>query len=90
MLKFKKKEDGLFKIVDIVPEGIKRSHLPKFICQNDINDELFTCTLNAPQSVQEEIFRNKDKHIGSLMLVEYRERSGVNQVPFHAKGIKIK
>lgn len=91
MLKFKKKEDGLFKIVDIVPEGIKRSHLPKFICQNDINDELFTCTLNAPQSVQEEILLNKEDYLDGnyIGLVEYRERSGQLQVPFHAKLIKL-
>lgn len=91
MLKFKKKEDGLFEIVDIVPEGIKRSHLPKFVMRNDINDELFTCTLNAPQSVQENILQTKDNYLSGeyVGLVEFRERSGVNQVPFHAKLIKL-
>ena len=89
MLKFKKKEDGLFTIVDIVPEGIKRSNLGKFVLKNDINDELFECTYNAPHSAQEEILVNKDKYIGRCALVEYRERSGVNQLPFHAKTIKI-
>ena len=89
MLKFKKKEDGLFTIVDIVPEGIKRSNLGKFVLKNDINDELFECTYNAPHSAQEEILVNKDKYIGRCALVEYRERSGISQVPFHAKVIKI-
>lgn len=89
MLKFKKKEDGLFTIVDIVPEGIKRSNLGKFVLKNDINDELFECTYNAPHSAQEEILVNKNKYIGKCALVEYRERSGVNQLPFHAKAIKI-
>lgn len=91
MLKFKKKEDGLFEIIDIVPEGIKRSHLPKFVMRNDINDELFTCTLNAPQSVQENILQTKDNYLSGeyVGLVEFRERSGVNQVPFHAKLIKL-
>ena len=89
MLKFKKKEDGLFTIVDIVPEGIKRSNLGKFVLKNDINDELFECTYNAPHSAQEEILVNKNKYIGRCALVEYRERSGVNQLPFHAKTIKI-
>lgn len=88
MLKFKKKEDGLFEIIDIVPEG-KRKNLPKFICRNDINDELFTCTINAPHGIQEQMFSNKYLYIGKKMLVEYRERSGQLQVPFHAKGIKI-
>lgn len=89
MLKFKKKLDGKFRIIDIVPEGTKRSHLPKFICKNDINDELFECTINKPQAEQTNILINKDKYIDKLMLVEYRERSGKLQVPFHAKGINI-
>lgn len=91
MLKFKKKEDGLFTIIDIIPEGIKRSHLPKFILKNDINDETFEATLNAPQKIQEQIFIHKDKYIDNcLALVEYRERSGVKQCPFHAKIVSLK
>ena len=89
MLKFKKKEDGLFTIVDIVPEGTKRSNLGKFVLKNDINDELFECTYNAPHNSQKEILSNKAKYIGKCALVEYRERSGISQVPFHAKAIKI-
>lgn len=89
MLKFKRIEDGKFLIVDIVPEGIKRKNLPKFICRNDINDELFECTINKKQDIQEEYLINKDKYIGKYMKVEYRARSGVKQVPFHAKGINI-
>lgn len=89
MLKFKRKEDGKFIIIDIVPEGVKRSNLPKFICKNDINDEIFECTINKPQSEQEAILINKEHYINKLMLVEFRERSGVKQVPFHAKGINI-
>lgn len=89
MLKFKKKEDGLFTIIDIVPEGTKRSNLGKFVLKNDINDELFECTYNAPHSSQEEILINKDKYIGCKALVEFRERSGQLQVPFHAKAVKI-
>lgn len=88
MYKFKKKEDGLFIIRDIVPEG-KRTNLPKFVCQNDLNDEYFECTINQPQSVQETYLINKDKYVGKKLLVEFRERSGIKEVPFHAKGIKI-
>lgn len=90
MLKFKKKEDGLFTIVDIIPEGIKRANLGKLVLKNDINDELFECTYNAPHSSQEEILVNKDKYIGHYKaLVEFRERSGISQVPFHAKCVKL-
>lgn len=89
MLKFKRKLDGLFTIIDIVPEGRKRANLGKFILKNDINDATFECTFNAPHSTQEEILVNKDKYIGNKVFVEYRERSGITQVPFHAKGIRI-
>ena len=91
MLKFKKKEDGLFVIVDIIPEGIKRSHLPKFVLRNDINDELFECTYNAPHAEQERILKEKDKYLTGeyFGLVEFRERSGISQVPFHAKLVKL-
>lgn len=88
MMKFKRKEDGKFIIVDIIPEG-KRTNLPKFVCKNDINDELFEVTLNKPQAEQEEILIHKSNYINKLMLVEFRERSGVKEVPFHAKGIEI-
>lgn len=90
MLKFKKKEDGLFTIIDIVPEGIKRSNLGKFVLKNDINDELFECSYNATHEKQEEILINKNNYIGKNALVEYRERSGIKQCPFHARVISIK
>ena len=88
MMKFKRKEDGKFLIVDIIPEG-KRTNLPKFVCRNDINDELFEVTLNKPQVEQAEILIHKSNYINKLMLVEFRERSGIKEVPFHAKGIRI-
>ena len=91
MLKFKKKLDGLFTVLDIVPEGTKRAHLGKFVLKNDINDEVFECTYNAPHSAQEEILVNKAKYLTGeyLGLVEFRERSGQLQVPFHAKLVKL-
>ena len=88
MFKFKKVDDGKFTIVDITSEH-KRSDLPLFVLRNDINDELFECSINKPQDVQREILANKEKYIGKYMQVEFRARSGVNQVPFHARGIDI-
>ena len=79
---------GKFIIVDIISEH-KRSDLPLFVCRNDINDELFECSLNAPQDKQREILINKDKYIGKYMQVEFRARSGVSQVPFHARAVNI-
>ena len=88
MFKFKKVDDGKFIIVDIKSEH-KRSDLPLFVCRNDINDELFECSINKPQDVQREILVHKEKYIGKYMQVEFRARSGVNTVPFHARGINI-
>lgn len=88
MLKYKRVDDAKFKIVDVVPEGI-RTTLCKFVLRNDINDELFECTLNFDHSRQEYILKNKEKFIGKYAFVEYRERSGVKSVPFHAKAVDI-
>lgn len=88
MMKFKKIYDGKFIIVDIIPEGV-RTNLPKFVLRNDVNDALFEVTLNKPQVEQENILKHKEQYIKRLMFVEYRERSGVNNVPFHARGIRI-
>lgn len=86
MLKFKRKEDGLFEILAIKED--KRG-LPIFTLKNDINDELFDATINLPQDKQRFYLEVKDTIIGKKGLVEYRERSGVKQVPFHSKLIKI-
>lgn len=88
MFKFKKIDDGKFIIIDIKSEH-KRSDLPLFILRNDINDELFECSINKSQNEQREILINKDKYVGKYMFVEYRERSGKSKVPFHARGIYI-
>ena len=88
MFKFKKVDDGKFIIVDITSEH-KRSDLPLFVCRNDINEELFECSINKPQDVQREILVHKEKYIGKLMLIEFRNRSGIKQCPFHARGINI-
>lgn len=88
MFKFKKIDDGNFIIVDIISEH-KRSDLPLFVLRNDINDELFECSINKPQDVQREILINKDKYIGKYMQVEFRNRSGIKQCPFHARGVNI-
>ena len=88
MFKFKKVDDGKFTIVNITSEH-KRSDLPLFVCRNDINDELFECSINKPQDVQREMLIHKEKYIGKYMQVEFRARSGINKVPFHARGINI-
>ena len=85
MIKYKKSTDGKFLIKDLVSEGIKRPDIPLFICKNDINDECFECHVGGSLEYQKECFRKKECLIGKYMYVEYGERSGVNQLPFHIK-----
>ena len=88
MFKFKKVDDGKFIIVDIKTEQ-KRSDLPLFVLRNDINDSLFECSINKPHEEQRAILYNKDNYIGKYAHVEFRARSEVNSLPFHARIIYI-
>ena len=89
MLKYKRVDDAKFKIVDVVPEGV-RTTLCKLVLRNDINDEIFECGLNFDHSRQEYILKHKQDYIGKYAFVAFFERSGVHQVPFHARCIDIK
>lgn len=85
MIKFKKSTDGKFTIIDIYSEGIKRKDIPLFLCKNDVNDNTFECHVGGSQEYQSSVLHNKHAYIGKQMYVEYGERSGVNQLPFHIK-----
>ena len=89
MIKFKKSTDGKFTILDIYPEGIKRNKIPLFLLKNDINDETFEVHVGGSHFYQKSILENKEEYIGKLMYVEYGERSGIGQVPFHVKNTYI-
>ena len=84
MIKFKRSTDGKFKIKDIYAEPIRRN-IPIFLLINDINGATFEVHVGGSVDYQENILKNKEKYIGKTMYVEYGERSGVNQVPFHVK-----
>ena len=88
MLKYKRVDDAKFKIVDVVPEGV-RTTLCKFVLRNDINDELFEATGNFDHSRQEYILKHKEDFIGKLATCEFLERSGIKNVPFHCKLVDI-
>lgn len=87
MIKYKRATDGKFAIIDIYPEGIKRKNIPLFLLKNDINDATFEVHIGGSQDYQSTFLEEDKKHatIGKQMYVEYGERSGVNQVPFHVK-----
>lgn len=89
MLKYKRIDDAKFKIVDVIPEGI-RTTLCKLVLKNDINEELFECGVNFDHSRQEYILKHKQDYIGKYAFVAFFERSGVHQVPFHARCVDIK
>lgn len=89
MIKYKHHTDGKFKILDIYPEGIKRKDIPLFKCKNDINDKCFECHVGGSMDIQRQILIDKDKYIGKYMFVEFGERSGVDNLPFHIKHTHI-
>lgn len=90
MLKYKKSTDGKFLILDIYPEGEKRN-LPLFKLKNDINNATFEVHINGDFNYQEQFLKDevKETTIGKYMYVEYGERSGINQVPFHCKTVRL-
>lgn len=87
MIKYKKHTDGVFTILDIYPEGSKRGDLPLFKCKNDINNETFECHISLSFEYQRAILKDRDNFIGRKLDIEFGERSGVNQVPFHIKNV---
>lgn len=87
MVKYKKPQDGIFTIVNIKHEGTKRADIPLLVCKNDINGELFEVHLSGSISSQRIVLENKDKYIGKKVNIEFGERSGVTQVPFHVKEV---
>lgn len=90
MLKYKRSTDGKFLILDIQPEGEKRD-IPLFKLKNDINNAIFEVHINGDFEYQRRFLRDEIKEltIGKYMYVEYGERSGINQVPFHCKTVRL-
>ena len=89
MIKFKKSTDGIFQILDIYPEGTKRMDIPLLKCKNDINNATFECHIGGNFEYQNHILRNAKQYIGKFLDIEFGERSGVNQLPFHIKTVRL-
>lgn len=87
MVKYKKSQDGIFTVIDIIPEGTKRVDIPLLICKNDINDELFEVHLSESLEYQRKILCLKNIYIGKKVNIGFGERSGNTQVPFHVKEV---
>lgn len=88
MIKYKRADDGMFTIIDIYPED-KRTDIPLMKCKNDINDSTFECHISDSLETQKEILKNRDIYIGHKLKIEFGERSGIEQVPFHIKSVKF-
>lgn len=89
MIKYKKATDGVFTIINVHPEGTKRPDIPLFTCKNDINDATFECHIGGSMDYQRSCLINKDFYIGNKLFIEFGERSGVEQVPFHIKEVRL-
>lgn len=88
MFKYKTTSDGLFEILDIYKEGVKRD-IPLFLCKNDINNNTFEVHINGSMEYQKTFLYNKDKYIGKRLYISFGERSGIDKVPFHVKIVKL-
>lgn len=89
MIKYKRTTDGIFEVIDIYPEGTKRSDIPLLLCRNDVNNNTFEVHVNGSFDYQHEVLVNKDKYIGRKLFITFGERSGVDKVPFHVKEVKF-
>ena len=91
MIKYKSSTDGKFKIIDIYPEGFKRTDVPLFKLQNDINNATFEVHINGSMDYQKQFLTPsiKQETIGKYMYVEFGERSGVQDLPFHVKTVRL-
>lgn len=87
MVKYKKTDDGIFEVVDIIPEGVRRADIPLLVCKNDINDELFKVHLSETLEYQRAVLYKKNEYIGRKVNIEFGERSGVSLAPFHIKEV---
>lgn len=87
MWKYKKVTDGIFTIVNIKPEGIKRPDIPLLVLKNDINDATFSVHITGSFEYQKSILNNTERYLQTKVIVEYGERSGVEQLPFHVKTV---
>ena len=87
MIKYKSTNDGMFTIVDIYPED--KRDIPLIKVKNDINDTTFEVHINGTFEYQKSILNKRDEYIGKQLFITFGERSGVNQVPFHVKEVRI-
>lgn len=87
MYKYKQYEIEEFLVVDIIPKPID-THLPLFICKNDITSDTFECVPMGTHTKQAKLLINKQYYIGKKVLVKYYERT-INKLPFNANVLEL-
>lgn len=89
MLKLKEYFDGEFKILDIKVSDKNQAEYAVLVCQNDIESNIFDCTMQMNNERRAEIYNNKHEYIGKKASIKYYGRT-VNKKPFHAKCVEIR
>ena len=91
MLKLKYKKNTECNIIDIIlkEDTGNRSYIT-FVLHNDINDSTFESVPYGDETQRQEYLLNKSKYIGQYATVEFYERSGVKEVPFHSNVVTIR
>lgn len=91
MMKWKTKKNTECQILDIkLKEDTGNRTYICFVLKNDINDAEFESVPYGNESQRQEYLQNKHLYIGKLATVEFYERSGVKEVPFHSNVVTIR
>ena len=91
MMKLKKKKNTECRIIDIIEKNDTGNRVYiTFILHNDINDHTFESVPYGDETQRWEYINNKLNYIGKLATVEFYERSGIKEVPFHSNVVTIR
>ena len=90
LMKFKKSKIAKVKILDVIPtkhDTYLGHPIAVFVCENDLNTEVFSVTPAGEKITRKNILDRKDKYIGKEIYIKFYERTA-KKVPFHANEIK--
>lgn len=75
LLKVKEFRDGEFRVLSAREGRGKMEGGVIWVCQNDVNDKTFECTMKIPLAERQRMFANKEDFIGKLLTVRYFDRT---------------
>jgi hypothetical protein len=89
MVKLKKWFYTKCKVLDIIEKRTaeinnKTRTYISIMLQNDINEEIFESSILGDETFRIELLENRNNHIGKIVEIRFRERSGVKKVPFQS------